>query len=128
MVLSTLRPSCERAHRGAAAEMRDDHPAARNLGRNLLQPAGDELVGQAVEAVAPHALVVEMFRDRVVVGQRIVAAVKRRVEARDLRQLGDTGEDSADGCEIVRLVQWRQRDQAFEVGDSTSASIRTGRS
>ena len=29
----------KRAHRSAAAEMRDDHPAGRDLGRDLLQPA-----------------------------------------------------------------------------------------
>ena len=49
-----------------------DYPAGRYLWRYLLQAAGDELVGQAVEAIAPDALVVEMFRDRVVVRQRIV--------------------------------------------------------
>ena len=96
--------------------MRDDHPAGRNLGRHLRQAAGDEFVGQAVEAVAAHAFVVEMLRDRVVVRQRIVAAVEGGVEAGDLRQVGGARENGADRREIVRLVQRRQRHIAFELG------------
>ena len=55
--------------------------------RDLAQPLGDILVGQAVKAVAAHAFVVEPLGDRVVVGDRAVAAMERGVEAGDLRQI-----------------------------------------
>ncbi len=51
-------PVLDRAHRGAVAEMRDDHVLARDLRRHLLQRAHDVFVRKAVEAVAAHALVV----------------------------------------------------------------------
>ena len=44
-------------------------------------------VGQAVESVAAHALRVEPLRDRIMIGDRAVAAVERGVEAGDLRQV-----------------------------------------
>ena len=44
------------------------------------------LVGKAVKTVAPDAFGMELVRDRVVVRERVVVAVKGRIEARDLRQ------------------------------------------
>ena len=58
----------ERAHRGAAAEVGDDHPAAGDLRRDLGEAVGDVLVAEAVEAVAADALVVEGARQGVAVG------------------------------------------------------------
>ena len=62
-----------------------------------------------MKAVAPDALVVELMRDGVVVGDRVMVAMKRGVEAGDLRQCRKIGEQRADRRQIVRLVQRRQR-------------------
>jgi hypothetical protein len=105
----------ERAHRGAAAEMGDNHPFGRDVGCDLRQAARDIFVGKAVEAVTPHTFGVEGFRYRVVVGQRAVVAVKRGVEARDLRHIREACQRRADRRQIVGLVQWRQRDEAFQL-------------
>ena len=45
------------AQAGTIAEMRDDQPRGRKSGRHAAQFGGDELVGQAVETIAPHTLV-----------------------------------------------------------------------
>ena len=47
---------------------------------------GDVLVGQAVKAVTPDAFGMELVRNRVMIGERIVIAVKGGIEAGDLRQ------------------------------------------
>ena len=101
IVLSTLRPAVDRAHAGAAAEMGDHDPALGDLRRDLGQHARDVLVGQAVEAVAADALVVEPAGQGEPVGELGMAAVERGVEAGDLRQLGLDRGDRADrrrGC------------------------------
>ena len=67
--------------------MGDDHPAVRDLRRDARQAIGDVFVGQAVKAVAAHALGIEALRDRVVVRDRAMAAMKGGVEAGDLRQV-----------------------------------------
>ena len=58
----------DRAHRGAATEMGDDHAALRNVRRQLRQLARDVFVRQPVEAVAADAFLVEALRQRVAVG------------------------------------------------------------
>ena len=109
IVLSTLLPLAQPAHRGAAAEMRDDHPAAGHVGRHVAQPLGDIFVGEAVEAVAAHALVVEVARQRVAVGVLGMPAVEGGVEAGHLRHGRVDLHCEPDRREIVRLVQRRQR-------------------
>ncbi len=104
----------ERAHRGAAAEMGDDHPLRRNVRRDFRQDARDIFVGQTVEAVAPDAFGIETLRDRVMIGQRAMAAMKGGVEAGDLRQIRETGQDRTDRRQIVRLMKRRQRNVAFQ--------------
>src|SRR5271165_2510650 len=49
----------ERAHGAAAAEMRDDDPAIGQCGIDFLQAPGDELVRDAMKAIAQHALAVQ---------------------------------------------------------------------
>ena len=104
----------QRAHRGAAAEMRDDHAPARDRRRDLRQALRDVFVGKAVEAVAAHAFGVEALRDRVVVGKRAVAAMKGGVEAGDLRQIRKARADRADRRQVVGLMQRRERNVALE--------------
>ena len=107
----------QRAHRGAAAEVGDDHPAAGDLRGEFGEAAGDVLVAQAVEAVAADALVVEGARKGVAVGVLGVAAVEGGVEAGDLRQARVDRRDDADGGEVVRLVQRRQRLERGQAGE-----------
>jgi hypothetical protein len=52
-------------------------------------------------------------------------AVKRGVEARDLRQVGHIGQQGLDRLQRERLVQRRQRDKPFRSA-RTSWSTRTG--
>ena len=77
----------ERAHRSTGAQMADHHPALRQARVDLVQPAGDVLVGQAVKAVAAHTLLVPAVRDREPVGDLGMAAMERGVEAGDLGHL-----------------------------------------
>ena len=66
--------------------MGDDHAPARDFRRDLRQALGNILVGEAVETVAPDAFGMELVRDRVMVRERIVVAMKGGIEAGDLRQ------------------------------------------
>ncbi len=97
--------------------MRDDYAPARDARRDLRQAAGDELVGQAVEAVAAHAFRMQAFGNRVVVRECAVAAMECGVEAGDLRQVGKARPDRSDRCEIVGLVQRRQGNVALQPGE-----------
>ena len=63
-------------------------------GATSRKPARDVFIGQAVKSVSAHALRIEMLRDRIVVGDRAVAAVKRGIEAGDLREVRAAGEQS----------------------------------
>ena len=110
-VLSTLLPLLHRAEAGAAAEVRDDHAAVGDLRRDLGQDRGDVLVRQAVEAVALHAGLADLARQRHQLGDRRLAAMEARVEAGDLRHAGQPLGDRLDGREVVRLVERRERDE-----------------
>jgi hypothetical protein len=99
----------ERAHGGTAAEMSDNDTASCNFGRNLGQGFCNVFVGQPVKAVAAHAFVVKATGDRVVVGQSVVIAVKRGIEAGDLRKAWKIFQERADRRQVVRLMQRRQR-------------------
>ena len=61
-----------------------------------------------MKAVAAHAFLVEALWQRVTVGNFGMAAVKCRVEAGDLRKLRLSLQQSADGAEIVRLMERRK--------------------
>ena len=89
--------------------MGDDHPALGDIGRDLRQGLGDILVGKTVESVTPNALGVELMRNRIVVCDRFMRAVKRGVETGHLRQLRKIGQQRADRRQIMRLMQRSQR-------------------
>src|SRR5262245_51876009 len=95
--------------------MRNDHAPGCNLWRHLRQPAGNVLVGEAVEPVAAHALRVKTLRDRVVVRKCVVATMEGGVETGDLRKIGGTGKNRTDRDEVVRLMQGRERNIALEL-------------
>ena len=92
--------------------MGDDHVLARDLRRDAAQLAGDELVGEAVEAVAAHAFVVIGARQREGVGHERMAAMEGGVEAGDLRDRRKGLHRRFDAGDVVRLVQRRERDEA----------------
>lgn len=89
--------------------MRDDDAPLRELRRDLGKPSGNEFIRQAVKAVAPHALVVEGCRQGECIDHARMAAMKRRVETRDLRRAGKGRLCRADAGQIVRLVQGGKR-------------------
>ena len=68
--------------------MGDDDAAVGDFGRDLAQPRADVFIGEPVEAVAPHALVVERARQAVGVGDEGMAAMEGGVETADLRRVG----------------------------------------
>ena len=68
--------------------MRDDDPSLRNIGRDLRQGLRDVFIGKTVKSIAPDSLVVQPAGYGIVVRDRVVTAVKGRVEAGDLGQSG----------------------------------------
>ena len=107
-------PGRNGAHRSAAAEMGDHGAALGKIGSDAWEPVGNVLVGQAVEAVTAHALVIERLGEGVTVGQFGVTAVKGRIEAGDLKELRLPRSHRADRAEIVRLMQRRKRRERIE--------------
>ena len=85
--------------------MCDDHAAAGDVQRDLAESLGDIFVGQAVKAVATDAFCVEPLRNRIVVGDRAVAAMKGGVEAGNLGQAWKTGEQRTNRRKVVRLMK-----------------------
>jgi hypothetical protein len=121
-------PLPDRAERGAVAEMGDDDAALRErrvIGGEL---AGDVIVAQPVEAVAPHAFVVEAARQGEGVVDPWVAAVKGGVEAGHLHRLGEGRDGGAHPGEVVGLVQRRQRAERVEPFAIRSGSADLGAS
>jgi hypothetical protein len=79
---------------------------------------GDVFIREAVKSVAADALGMEMLRDRIVIGDGWVLAMEGRIEARDLGQPWPVHHDRPDRRQIVRLVQRRERDIAFEAAEN----------
>ena len=67
-----------------------------------------------MESVAPDALGMKLMRNCVVVRDRVVVAVKRGIEAGDLRKRRKVGQQRADRRQIMRLMQRRQRDEPLQ--------------
>ncbi|CFN72128.1 Uncharacterised protein [Bordetella pertussis] len=103
------------AGRNAVAQVGGHDLAAGDLGQRAPQALRDVLVRQAVETVAPHALLVQVLGQRVAVGQRRVGAVEGRVEAGHLRDVRPALADHADGRKVVGLVQRRQRGEIVQL-------------
>src|SRR3546814_12854796 len=88
-----------------------DYRAAGRCGTVIIrESAGDELVGEAVEAVAAQSLLGEGQRQAVELVACRDRAVKGGVEAGDLRNGCGSCRERTDACEVVRLVQRCQRD------------------
>jgi hypothetical protein len=69
-----------------------------------------------MEAVAPNALRGELARQCEFLRQRRLAAMECGVEAGDLRHLRSNRADCTDRADVMGLVQWGERYQAFEHG------------
>jgi hypothetical protein len=110
-----LRPA-EIAH--MLAPMPRWHTTLRPRGGRVVelrQHRGDVLVGQAVEAIAAHALVVQFHRQCEHLRQFGLRAVEGGVEAGHLRHARLAFEHQPDRHQVVRLVQRRQRDELLQV-------------
>ena len=101
--------------------------AARRPLVELRQHRGDVLVREAVEAVAAHARVGQLLRQREHLRERRIGAVHRGVEAGDLRQLRRAlraARGSARGCAAGAAAR---AGRASRASRRTAASTRTGR-
>ena len=105
----------QRAHAGAVAQVQHHGAPLRGRRVELRQHRGDVLVGQAVEAVAAHAGVVQLPGQREHLRQLGLRAVERGVEAGHLRQLRLALEQQPDRRQVVRLVQRRERNELRQV-------------
>ena len=70
-----------------------------------------------MKSVTANSLLVQPARYGVVVRDRVVAAVKGRVEAGDLRQSRKFGEQGSDRRQIVGLMQRRKCRQPLKARD-----------
>src|ERR1700755_1503680 len=96
--------------------MRNDHPALGDVRRDLRQAFRDVLVGETMKSVAPHALGVKLMRNRIMVCDRIMRAVKRGVETGHLRKIWKIGQEGADRRQIIWLMQRGEADQPLQPG------------
>ena len=88
IVLVTLRPASSAHMLAPLPRCSTTVSAGGRAFVELRQHRGDVLVREAVEAVAPDAGRVQLLGQRELCAKGGVRAVKRGVEARDLRQLG----------------------------------------
>src|SRR5580704_19342711 len=95
--------------------MRHHHAPIRDFRRALRQHRSNILIGETVESVTTNPLVVQLSCERECLGYLGQAAMKGRVETGYLQQLGIKCARSSDRGEIMRLVQWRQRDQGLQL-------------
>src|SRR5258708_33571674 len=94
--------------------MRNDDTCLRNIGRGLWQGLRDVFIGKPVKSIPPDTLIVQSAGYGVVVRDRVVIAVKGRVEAGDLGQSGKIAEQGADRRQIVGLMQRRERRETLQ--------------
>ena len=84
-----------------------------------------------MKSIAADAFLVEVLWQRVAVGNFGVTAMKRSIEAGDLRKLRLSLQQSADGAEIVRLMQRCKRCEGLKplerdiVDEKRLAEVRT---
>ena len=95
------------------AMIRRPTASARIGGAELLK---NVLAGEAVEAVAPEAFVVELARQSIRARDFGQGGMKRRVEAADLRRVRQTVAEEADILNCLRCVIGVQRGNFFEFG------------
>ena len=104
-----------RAEAGAAAQVRDDHAAVRDLGRHVRQHGRDVLVREPVKTISLHAAAAQVARQRHHLGDGGLPAMKAGIEAGDLRHARQSLGHGVDGGEVVRLMKRRQRHERAQV-------------
>jgi hypothetical protein len=95
--------------------MSDDHIAMRLGQAAPTQFAGDVTVGDAVEAITHHALIMQGTRQCEAPRQGILAGMEGGIEGGRLRQPRTQPRDGADQAQVLRLVQRRQRGQRLQL-------------
>ena len=96
----------------AAHQLQFIRAASKELGR----AQGDVSVGRAVEAVAPHLLLlIELVRQSVEIRVSRQRVMKRRVEHRHVRHGGKQAAHLAYPRDVHRVVQWRERVKRFDL-------------
>ena len=76
----------------------------------------DVFVRETVKSVTPHAFGVKLMRDRIVVSDRVMGAVKRGVEAGHLWKVRKIGQKRADRRQVMRLMKRSQRNEPLQSG------------
>src|SRR3954453_10158706 len=95
--------------------MCDNNPAFRDFGRNLRQYRCNVFVRQAMKPVSLDSLATYFMRQGNQVGERRLSSMKARIEAGDLRHVGQTLRNCFDGPDVVRLVQRCERYQTAKL-------------
>ena len=105
-----------------------DHDAAgRMQWRDLPEPIGDIFIGQAMKAVATHALVVKSAGQTEDVIDERMRAVEGGIETRNLAHMRPSLARRQDARNVVRLMQRREGHQ-HSSRRSTSSVTRSGES
>ena len=96
--------------------MGDDQARPGKFRRRLAEARHDEVVRQAVKAIAAHARRRDLARQGKLLRESGLGAVEGGIEASNLRQVRRRSGDILDRREIVRLVEWRERHQRGQRG------------
>ncbi len=107
-------PGVHRTHARAVAQMAHDSSPGGGMAVVLWQNRGDVLVREAVEPVAAYTRVMQFARNGEASGNIRIRGVECCIEARDLRHIWLPLQQRPDRRQVVRLVQWRQRDELLQ--------------
>src|SRR4051794_17364071 len=94
--------------------MRDNNPPIRDFWCDPRQHRCDVLVRQAMKPVSLDSLAAYFLRQGNQVSDRRLSSMKARIEACDLRHVGQTLRNCFDGTDVVGLVQRGERRQGAE--------------
>ena len=76
--------------------------------RDVTKPVGNVLVRKAMKAIASNTFRIEIQRNRIMVGERIVTAMERGIETSDLREVRVSHQQRPDRRQIIGLMQRRK--------------------
>src|SRR5215218_4353333 len=106
----------DRAQARAVSEMRNNDALACMFRRDTSKTSAHIFIREAVKTVPPDSTVRQFLRQSDTLRKRRLRAVKRGVEARDLRNVRRRGGDGLDGDEVVWLMQRSEWAKTFEQG------------
>jgi len=61
-----------------------DYTLCRHVGCDIAQATSNVFIRESMKSVSPDAFAIEMFRNRIVIGDDTARAMERRIEACDL--------------------------------------------